>query len=38
MSKKKQNRSTLSVGEEVRIAVNLALKKFLHTEETKGIG
>jgi hypothetical protein len=37
MSKKKQNnKPEVWIGEEVRIAVNLWLKKFLRTEESKG--
>jgi hypothetical protein len=37
MPKKKQNKKPEGgIGEEVRIAVNLWLKKFLRTEESKG--
>lgn len=38
MSKKKynHNKPAAKIGEEVRIAVNLSLKKFLRTEENKG--
>ena len=38
MPKKKNdhNKSGAGIGEEVRIAVNLSLKKFLRTDENKG--
>jgi hypothetical protein len=38
MPKKKynHNKSGAGIGEEIRIAVNLSLKKFIRTEENKG--